>query len=269
MQINFNHIQLEEITLYSISDYTSGRSEGINKSLWKYKQNKTFSAIAHEKDVIKRLLTVFDNSYPLKNELIVFSGIKNIKMRKYYKSFTVNDYIHVPSLLSSSMHTHIAQGFTTKRNGVILNIILPKGYNKGIYLGEYSEHKYECEFLLAPNQTFQIKSIKKIHNTTHITIAPVHNFCTDSTSLKNVLDVIYHSTTLTQRLNIIKKAKSDEVLLKYSNDSNISVLRSIMLHKCFNEKVYASLLKNEEAKHYLHFIKQNKHFHSKLVMINN
>ncbi len=259
MKTNINFNELTHSQCNAVTDYTLGRSESINKSLYKFNLHKKYSHLEYDAYVIKNLLDVISKTTPIKDEQWVFSGVKNIKLRKHYTSFLEGDLIHIPSFISTSIYTTVAQKFTTSRNGVILNICLPIGFNNGVFIKDLSEHAHENEFLIAPNHTFKVISIKKYHQTTHIKLIPVYNFCTNTSSLKNALSLISSLEPLTTRLENIDLAKTDKDLLKYTDDSNISVLRKIMLHKLLTDKVVKALLKNDCAVHYMHFIKYNTH----------
>lgn len=255
--INPNHLTTLELNI--LLDYTLGRSELLNKSIWQYNVKKTFDCVKYDVNIIQQLNNIIGKANPLKQELIVYSGVSDIRLRKHYSQYTKNSQIHIPSFVSSSIKEEVAKKFTKKRNGIILKIHLPENFKNGVYIKDFSEHPEEDEFLIGCNNIFTVTGIEKIKDITYITVHHSNSITDDYISIKNLLEHISSIESVKTKLHKIQKATSAKTLVKYVNDTNITVLRAIMTHSLFSENILKQLLENDAAIHYLHFIKSNKH----------
>lgn len=97
---------------------------------------------------------------PLEQTHHVYSGMRGFDPSEHFKKN--NGVIHTPAFTSTSINPHTAMGFdkdmaTNGKDRHILHFELPKGYNKGAYIGHHSEHPHEQEYLLDKGQSWKLK----------------------------------------------------------------------------------------------------------------
>lgn len=119
----------------------------------------------HLNEIIEKVTQgIKNNTHPLEQDHHVYSGIAyNIKPE-------IGDILHTPSFTSTSLDINIAKRFAQgaswghDKTKHILHFHLPKGYEKGIYLGNHcSHHHEEHEMLLDKNQKWKVHDIKDYH----------------------------------------------------------------------------------------------------------
>lgn len=112
----------------------------------------------HYHIVHDRLNRAVDNlSQPLDEETHTFSGV-SWRMGEAIKNTKKDDTFHSPAWVSSSLDPRIAHDFTkektpnegaTQREEHIVHFKLPKGYNRGAYIGHaVGGYAYEKEYLI-------------------------------------------------------------------------------------------------------------------------
>ena len=105
---------------------------------------------------------------PLDREHHVYSGVSR------HVPTEIGTVIHMPSFTSTSIDLNVGAGFSARHfaPGVaihdrvrnVLHFHLPKGYNRGTYLGEHaSMHHTEYEYLLDKGQTWKVHHVQNVH----------------------------------------------------------------------------------------------------------
>lgn len=112
-------------------------------------------------------------AHPLNDTAHMYSGVRGMDLESHFKNN--NGVIHTPAFTSTSIDPSTSTGFagaaTTSsgdpvrtRHGTdaehVIHFELPKGYNKGAYIGTRSAHAAEKEYLLDKGQKWKLKSHK-------------------------------------------------------------------------------------------------------------
>lgn len=154
-------------TLHAISQYTEDVSASINANLINNTARKYWGTEEHA--VHKDLLNHIDRITPLQKTHHVYSGLGFDPSNKFRKGI-----IRTPAWTSTSLHPLIARTFGERRwkGSHIIHFELPAGYKNGAYIGHVSTLPAEHEFLLKPNQKWQLTNHAEhqitAHNKTHI-----------------------------------------------------------------------------------------------------
>jgi len=112
----------------------------FNKKFW-------FECIEDYKNDLNR---IFDNSNPIKNNIVVYRGIRSI-----FFEDKINNLFITNTFLSTSLNLNIALNFSGEKPKIIKRFILNKG-TKALFLPCISAVPYESEILLGLNNKFQI-----------------------------------------------------------------------------------------------------------------
>ena len=150
--------------LYSGEDYYKGMKallehgqEYVPKALSLYGENyKRFSQI--NKNLDYEL-----SKYSLHTNTVFYSGIRTVQNFTGTSDSVADMKAAVGKtgtykcITSTSYSRVIASGFTyEQRGGTILEIYVPKGYNKGAYISDYSAFEGEAEYLMASDFQYKI-----------------------------------------------------------------------------------------------------------------
>jgi len=147
-------------SLQTIKDYTTNSSNlnnGLVKlaSLKRPKQHYMYKSI--KENSVKLSQAIKENIKPLDHEAHVYSGL-GFDPKEHFENG--GGIIHMPAFTSTSLNPNITKSFSYPRNKTkhLLHIQLPKGYNKGVYIGanNVSQVKGEKEYLLDYNQKFKL-----------------------------------------------------------------------------------------------------------------
>lgn len=153
-------------TLHAISRYTEDVSADLNANLIDNTPRKYWGDYEHL--VHRDLLNHIDRITPLQKTHHVYSGLGFDPSNHFRKGI-----IKTPAWTSTSLHPLIARTFGERRQGShIIHFELPAGYKNGAYIGHVSTFPAEHEFLLKPNQKWQLTNHAEhqitAHNKTHI-----------------------------------------------------------------------------------------------------
>lgn len=138
----------ELATSLAIEQYTE-YARGINNALI-----HKVPLSRDDKKIHKNLIDHIDRIKPLQKNHHVYSGLGFDPSKKFRKGI-----IRTPAWTSTSLHPLIARSFgesSSRQNSHIIHFDLPVGYNKGAYIGHVSSIPNEHEFLLKPNQKWQL-----------------------------------------------------------------------------------------------------------------
>lgn len=153
---------------YTISSSSINRALVTTHNGHEPKHEETHKAAMREADTTSRAIE--HHAKPLPKEMHVYSGTGSFDPRHAIR----NDTLHLPAFTSTSLHPHSASNFaggsisdnrsgskSIVRDSHIIHFHLPKGYDKGVYVGHLSKYgSEETEFLMNKDQKWKVHGVK-------------------------------------------------------------------------------------------------------------
>jgi hypothetical protein len=143
----------------ALMTYTGESYVDINQHARDLASGKVKKGEDPDMDVMVARIQNAVNKATLSRDVMLYRGFKSDSLVKAFDAGTVvGTTIKNDAFSSTSSNRGIAEGFTSHTTGVIVRMVMPKGYKGAMPLHKHTQNEGEKEFLLKHGTNFKVVS---------------------------------------------------------------------------------------------------------------